>query len=124
MDFGYITIGYNDIAATKKFYDAVFGEMGSKQTFDRDGRFGYATGNSITVMFVPPFNKQPAVAGNGIMPAFKCDNEAQVDAAHKAGLANGGKDEGAPGKRMPTFYGAYLRDPTGNKIAVFCRPAG
>jgi hypothetical protein len=48
-----------------------------------------------------------------------------VDAAYKAGLANGGTDEGAPGPRpadSTTFYGAYLRDPTGNKISIYCKP--
>jgi hypothetical protein len=48
-----------------------------------------------------------------------------VDAAHKAGLSHGGSDEGAPGFRPPEkqgWYGAYLRDPTGNKIAVYWVP--
>jgi hypothetical protein len=41
---------------------------------------------------------------------------------HKAGLANGGTDEGAPGPRTftPTAYAAYLRDPDGNKICTYC----
>jgi catechol 2,3-dioxygenase-like lactoylglutathione lyase family enzyme len=30
----------------------------------------------------------------------------------------GATDEGAPGNRMPTFYGAYFRDPDGNKLCV------
>jgi hypothetical protein len=34
-------------------------------------------------------------------------------------LANGGTDEGLPGERGPTFYGAYFRDLDGNKICVF-----
>ncbi len=60
-----------------------------------------------------------------MMVAFKTHSEASVDAAHRAGLANGGTDEGAPGYRPPdkkSWYGAYLRDPTGNKIAVFFTP--
>jgi predicted lactoylglutathione lyase len=59
------------------------------------------------------------------MLAFKAGSKADVEAAHKAGLANGGCDEGAPGFRPPekqSFYGAYLRDPTGNKIALFWTP--
>ncbi len=54
-------------------------------------------------------------------------DRAAVDAAHKAGLSAGGKDEGAPGLRThyhPNYYGAYLRDPDGNKICVVChKPA-
>lgn len=43
-------------------------------------------------------------------------------ALHAAGLAAGGSDEGAPGFRAaygPRFYVGYLRDPQGNKIALF-----
>ena len=51
-----------------------------------------------------------------------------VDAAHKAGMSAGGKDEGAPGLRThyhPNYYGAYLRDPDGNKICIVChKPRG
>jgi predicted lactoylglutathione lyase len=69
--------------------------------------------------------RRPARAGNGIMIAFKANTKSEVDGAYKAGLATGGKDEGAPGPRpedSTTFYGAYFRDPTGNKICVFCKP--
>jgi hypothetical protein len=42
---------------------------------------------------------------------------------HAAGLAAGGTDEGAPGVRAeysPHFFVGYLRDPVGNKVALFC----
>src|SRR2546427_10912137 len=47
-----------------------------------------------------------------------------VDAAHAAGLARGGSDEGPPGPRPhygDGYYGAYLRDPDGNKVHVVHR---
>ena len=56
------------------------------------------------------------------MIAFAAPSQDAVRAAHAAGLAKGGSDEGAPGMRPPdgtSFYGAYLRDPTGNKLCVF-----
>jgi predicted lactoylglutathione lyase len=56
------------------------------------------------------------------MLAFTGHSKAEVDAAYAAGLKNGGSDEGKPGPRpadSTSFYGAYLRDPTGNKICVF-----
>ena len=34
-------------------------------------------------------------------------------------LANGGKDEGAPGDRGGGFYAGYFRDPDGNKLNAF-----
>ena len=59
------------------------------------------------------------------MIAFKANTKAEVDAAYEVGLKSGGTDEGKPGPRptdSKTFYGAYMRDPVGNKICVFCRP--
>ena len=52
-------------------------------------------------------------------------DKAAVDAFHAAGIANGGTDEGAPGNRAGAPgnpYGAYLRDPVGNKICAFAPP--
>ncbi len=50
--------------------------------------------------------------------AFQAKDRATVDAFHKAGLANGGKDNGAPGERSyhPGYYAAFLLDPDGNTI--------
>jgi catechol 2,3-dioxygenase-like lactoylglutathione lyase family enzyme len=126
---GYVTIGSNDPDASGKFYDAVFGEMGAERKF-RDGDWiGYGmrgdNADSHSVYVCPPFNKEKATFGNGTMIAFKAASKAEVNAAHKAGLANGGTDEGAPGPRPPdstTYYGGYMRDPVGNKICVYCKP--
>ena len=58
--------------------------------------------------------------------AFQAKDRAMVDAFHKAGLAGGGKDNGAPGERPyhPGYYAAFLLDPDGNNIeAVHHGPA-
>jgi catechol 2,3-dioxygenase-like lactoylglutathione lyase family enzyme len=124
---GYITIGALDSEASGKFYDAVFGAIGADRKFADGGWIGYgpkgSDGHSVYVC--PPHDKKPATFGNGSMIAFKGEDEAQVQAAYEAGLKSGGTDEGAPGLRpadSKTFYGAYLRDPTGNKICVYCKP--
>jgi catechol 2,3-dioxygenase-like lactoylglutathione lyase family enzyme len=60
-----------------------------------------------------------------MMLAFSTASQDEVKAAHAAGLSAGGTDEGAPGFRPPEkreWYGAYLRDPTGNKVCVYCKP--
>jgi catechol 2,3-dioxygenase-like lactoylglutathione lyase family enzyme len=123
---GYVTIGAKDSEASGKFYDAVFGAIGAERKSAEGGWIFYGPkGSDGVVALCPPFNKQPATAGNGSMVAFKAKSIAEVDAAHQAGLGHGGNDEGAPGFRPPQstsgFYGAYMRDPTGNKICVFCR---
>jgi catechol 2,3-dioxygenase-like lactoylglutathione lyase family enzyme len=121
---GYVTIGAKDSEASGKFYDAVLSAIGEERKFSDGGWIGYGPKGSDdnTVFVCPPFNKEAATFGNGMMVAFKVKNADQVKAAHAAGLKNGGKDEGAPGYRPPekqSWYGAYLRDPTGNKIAIY-----
>jgi catechol 2,3-dioxygenase-like lactoylglutathione lyase family enzyme len=121
---GYVTIGALDSEASGKFYDAVLGALGDERKFADGGWIGYGPkGEDSHYAYVcPPHDKQPARAGNGIMLAFKGHSKAEIDAAHAAGLANGGSDEGKPGPRpadSTSFYGAYLRDPTGNKICVY-----
>jgi predicted lactoylglutathione lyase len=57
------------------------------------------------------------------MVAFMAESRNQVCVAHAAALANGGTCEGTPGLRPeyhPHYYGAYFRDPDGNKLAVAC----
>ncbi len=129
MMLGYVTIGALDEAKSKTFYDAVFGAMGCDQKFSDGGWTGYgAKGQDNHDVYIvgKTADGNPARAGNGIMISFKAKTKGEVEAAHKAGLTHGGTDEGAPGPRpadSTSFFGAYLRDPTGNKICVYCKPS-
>jgi catechol 2,3-dioxygenase-like lactoylglutathione lyase family enzyme len=66
-----------------------------------------------------PVDGRPATPGNGMHIAFQARDRAAVQAFHRCGVANGGRDDGAPGLRPEydaNYYGAFLRDPDGNKI--------
>jgi catechol 2,3-dioxygenase-like lactoylglutathione lyase family enzyme len=125
---GYVTIGALDLAAAVPFYDAVLGAIDyERRSFEGGWAFYGPRGGEGNVGICTPFDGRPARAGNGIMIAFSAASNAAVDAAHAAALANGGADEGAPGPRPADstgFYGAYMRDPTGNKLCVFTSPKG
>jgi lactoylglutathione lyase len=57
------------------------------------------------------------------MVAFLAASRAIVDSAHAVALAHGGRTEGPPGLRPQYhehYYGAYFRDPDGNKLCVAC----
>ncbi|HYE47335.1 MAG TPA: VOC family protein [Caulobacter sp.] len=125
---GYVTIGALDSEQSGRFYDALFDALGHDRRMEGGGWIAYGPKGGAEgftdahTAICPPYDGQPARPGNGIMVAYKADSPAAVDAAYAAGMAAGGTDEGAPGHRppgTPGFYAAYLRDPTGNKIAVF-----
>ena len=123
--FSHVMLGANDINASKKFYDAILGELGYKPGFfDPQGRCFYMTDTGIFSLSVP-IDGEPATHGNGSTIGFSVQNPEQGDAWHAAGVANGGITcEDPPGIReneMGSMYLAYLRDPSGNKICALKR---
>ena len=124
----YVSVGADDIAAAKRFYSAFLPALGYGLTEGPEG-LSYVLpvepGQTIIspdFYVKPPYNGQPASTGNGCMVAFEAQSQAQVRALHAAALQAGGRDEGQPGFRPDYgahFYVSYLRDPQGNKIAIF-----
>ena len=118
---GYATIGTNDLEAATKFYDAVLATLGGGRTFANGDRMQFYGSKASPSMIAisKPYDEQPATVGNGSMFGLPAASKEDVDAAYAAAIAAGGTCDGAPGQRLPTFYGAYFRDPDGNKICVF-----
>jgi catechol 2,3-dioxygenase-like lactoylglutathione lyase family enzyme len=128
--FSHVTVGCHDIDKAVAFYDAILGPVGLKRrVVTPDGGPPAACwidpGRTLPRFYVyMPFNRKPATVGNGSMVAFSAPSIAAVDAAYAAGVDAGGTDEGAPGPRLhygTGYYGAYLRDPDGNKVHVVYR---
>ena len=122
--FSHVMIGSDDLARSRKFYDAVFTAMGGKPgTEDAKGRLIYVH-NGGRFMVTKPIDGKPATHANGGTIGFLMSRE-QADAWHKAGVENGGKSiEDPPGIRQGAsgeMYLAYLRDPDGNKLCALCR---
>jgi catechol 2,3-dioxygenase-like lactoylglutathione lyase family enzyme len=125
---GYVTVGANDIPRAKRFYAAFLPSLGYALEEGPEGLSyilpAHEGQSAILPDFYvkPPFDGHPATAGNGAMIAFNARNQEQVRDLHAAALHAGGSDEGQPGFRAaygPHFYVGYLRDPQGNKIALF-----
>ncbi len=122
---GYCTIGVNDMDRAMAFYDALLGELGATRMFGMDRIQFYGTGPEQAMLAVCiPYDKQPQAPGNGNMVAIPAGSEENVDKLYARAIELGGADEGAPGSRLPTFYGAYVRDPDGNKLCFFKMSAG
>jgi catechol 2,3-dioxygenase-like lactoylglutathione lyase family enzyme len=122
--YTHIVVGSNDLAASKKFYDALFAAIGGNPGFeDPAGRIIYAH-NGGNFMVTKPINGEPATFANGGTIGFAMESGDQAKAWHDAGVANGGAScEDPPGVRDLPFgkvYLAYLRDPAGNKLCGMC----
>jgi len=124
----YVTVGADDIARAKRFYSAFLPALDYGLEEGPEG-LSYVLpeqpGQSAALpdFYVKPtFDGRAASAGNGAMIAFEARSQKQVRDLHAAALEAGGLDEGQPGFRAsygPQFYVGYLRDPQGNKIALF-----
>ncbi len=123
--FSHVMIGASDVAASKKFYDAILAPLGVPAGFtDPKGRVFWRTKTGVFAI-TKPIDGKPATHANGSTIGFAAADSKAVDAWHAAGIANGGTTcedppgvrEGAAGK----LYLAYLRDPSGNKICALHR---
>jgi catechol 2,3-dioxygenase-like lactoylglutathione lyase family enzyme len=120
--FLYLTLGTNDLARAARFFDAALAPLGLVRRATEPDEVGYGlpADRRIRLWITRPFDGSPATIGNGSMPALVAPSQAAVQEFHKAALAAGGSDEGAPGLRPygPAFYAAYVRDPDGNKLSA------
>jgi catechol 2,3-dioxygenase-like lactoylglutathione lyase family enzyme len=125
--FSHITIGSNDIQRARRFYDGIAGALGLVRHADHAEATAYGRPDGRPQLWiVRPLDKKAATAGNGITIGLEATNRTAVDAAYAAALAAGGADEGRPGLRPhyhPNYYGAYVRDPDGNKVCIVCHEA-
>ncbi|CAB3855784.1 hypothetical protein LMG26684_02318 [Achromobacter mucicolens] len=124
----HITIHVSDFARSRAFYQSALAALGyvPRKTFETDMGFGASA---------------PADAGNPggefwihegtpctprVHVAFRARSRDEVDAFHRAALAAGGRDNGAPGLRPhyhPNYYGAFILDPDGYNVEAVCHHA-
>ena len=140
----HVSITVSSLDAARPFYDAVMQALGADKVYDRPDALGYGErcrpgngGHSYLSVFatagappgMPPPGVPPPDAASGARRhwCFKAPSRAAVDAFHAAGLAHGGRDEGAPGLRPhyhPGYYAAFLLDPDGNRVEAVCHDPG
>ncbi len=123
---GYVTLGTNELERARRFYEQLLAEIGARRLLELPDARGYTmygrSGREPMLAITRPIDGNPATAGNGTMIALAMASREQVDRFHVKALELGAADEGAPGVRGPEemgFYGAYFRDPDGNKLCAF-----
>ena len=123
--FSHVVVGSNDIARSKKFYDALLAVTGGKPAMlDDKGRLIYMHRGAM-LLVTKPIDGEPATHANGGTIGFAMNGPEEAAAWHAAGVAHGGRSiEDPPGVRESSFGGlylAYLRDPDGNKLCAIHR---
>jgi catechol 2,3-dioxygenase-like lactoylglutathione lyase family enzyme len=114
-------VAVSDMARSRTFYAAALAPLGYALLMD----FGEAAGFGVKPK--PDFwlgQGKPGEPRSHV--AFRAESRAQVDAFHRAALAAGGRDNGAPGLRThyhPNYYGAFVLDPDGHNIEAVCHAA-
>jgi catechol 2,3-dioxygenase-like lactoylglutathione lyase family enzyme len=116
----HIGLEVSDLARSARFYDSVLFALGARRMFESPHAIAYGINGPHVWIVVR--DREPA-PGYGHL-ALHASGRAAVNAAHAAGLASGGSDDGPPGPRPNygrSYYAGYLRDPDGLRLEVVAR---
>ena len=118
-----LRFGSNDVAKSRAFYDATFGALGVTPSASPADYtlILYTLPGGIRFLCGPARDGEPATPANGGTAIFEAESEEAVKAWPAAGVANGGTCEGQPEPKPQAHgaFGAYLRDPDGNKLGAY-----
>ena len=103
---GYVTLGTNDLERALAFYDELLGAIGATRLMELGEEQGGFTFYGVDIKrpgiaITRPYNREPAVPGNGNMAAIAVESRDKVDELYAKALELGGTDEGPPGLRSP-----------------------
>lgn len=132
MAIDHVSVGVTNVRRAKVFYDAALAPLGMTAIYpvEINGQLvgvGYGVDAKPSFWIQLPINGQQATMGNGVHIALRADTRAAVDSFYLAALEQGGIEDGKPGLRTeyhPDYYGAFVRDPDGNKIEAVCHAHG
>jgi len=121
----HITIGITDTDRALAFYRPLMEALGLALKFSEPRWAGWQQPGEARPLFIvgQPYDGAAAAPGNGQMVALLAADRSLVRECHALALRHGGSDEGPPGPRPeyhPNYYGAYVRDPDGNKLCICC----
>jgi len=121
--FDHVKFGVSDYAASRAFFLKALAPLGAEIVGESDPSYGIEIGlPSKSSLCLFPTDEKPAP----LHIAFAADTRQQVDAFHRAALAAGGKDNGAPGLRPhyhANYYAAFIIGPDGHNIEAVCHRA-
>ncbi|HKY31763.1 MAG TPA: VOC family protein, partial [Candidatus Polarisedimenticolia bacterium] len=116
--FDHVSLKVKDAARSRAFYEKALAPLGYKVISEYEGGLGLGAEDRSALWIGQGQPHAP-----GVHLAFAASDPAAVQAFHKAALAAGGKDNGAPGPRPdygPHYYAAFAHDPDGNNVEAVC----
>lgn len=116
----HLSLGVRDIAAARRFYDALFAPLGAAVSKAAPGELAYGPGGESSVLFLYAVSG-PQVHGLGAHVAFTAGSRLAVDTAYAAVVALGAETVRAAGLHpdiSADYYGAVVLDPDGNKLEI------
>jgi catechol 2,3-dioxygenase-like lactoylglutathione lyase family enzyme len=114
----HVSLGTNDVARARTFYDPIMALLGFRRLKNYSMSADYGVGE-IQFSVETPVDGKPASVGNGVHICFQALDRGMVREFHRLALELGGTDDGSPGIRAQYddhYYGAFVRDPDGNKV--------
>jgi catechol 2,3-dioxygenase-like lactoylglutathione lyase family enzyme len=123
----HVSLPVRDLAAAAGFYERLLAPLGYARLVERPATVGFGKKYPELWLNLRP-DLGPPAANPGAHVALRAASEEAVRAFHAAALAGGGTCDGEPGPRqaaMTTYFGAFIRDPDGNKLEAvsFLKPA-
>ena len=121
----HVSLAVRDLAASAAFYERLLAPLGYRKLVERPGTVGFGKKYPELWLNMRP-DMAPAPSNPGAHVALRATGEDAVRAFHAAALAGGGASDGEPGPRqaaLTTYFGAFIRDPDGNKLEAVSFPA-
>lgn len=119
----HVSVGVSDLERSRRFYDAVLKPLGLARTLDfgRGSDWGASAGQTGVEFTIT--REDAVVPSRGMHLCFRAPSRVAVREFYRAGLENGGRDDGPPGLRPvyhADYFGAFLIDPDGHRLEAVC----
>ncbi|MGJ3261477.1 MAG: VOC family protein [Rhodospirillales bacterium] len=121
----HVSVAVSDLADSANFYTEVLEPLGMARMVDREATVGFGKTYPEFWLNARP-DMMPVDDGTGHHVCLRAPTREAVIAFYERAIDHGGHGDGAPGERqaaMTIYFGAFIRDPDGNKIEAVNFPA-
>lgn len=120
--YDHVGLKVKNVGTSVRFYRAALAPLGHEVASQDEASAGLGP-KGAPALWLSASPAAAASAQSSAHVAFVAASQEAVDRFHAAGLAAGGRDNGAPGLRKdyaPNYYASFLIDPDGNNVEAVC----